>query len=131
MKIYTKTGDAGTTGLFGGPRVAKDDQRICAYGSIDELNAVLGLVRTESGTGFASGYLHRIQESLFAIGAELASPSPEEHRLKWHGGAAVAKMETWIDELELKLAPLRNFILPGWNPRSGLSSPGENRLSQG
>jgi cob(I)alamin adenosyltransferase len=115
MKIYTKTGDAGTTGLFGGPRVAKDDPRICAYGAIDELNAVLGVVRASHLEPQLDQILAPIQDSLFAIGAELATPRPEEHGLKWKAESHVQTLENWIDELESDLSPLRNFILPGGN----------------
>ncbi|MCU0715481.1 MAG: cob(I)yrinic acid a,c-diamide adenosyltransferase [Pirellula sp.] len=113
MKIYTKTGDAGTTGLFGGPRVSKNDARICAYGSIDELNAVLGLARACTLSGGMDGMIGHIQHQLFSIGAELATPNPEEHGLKWQAENHVSQMEQWIDELESHLQPLRNFILPG------------------
>ena len=113
MKIYTKTGDAGTTGLFGGPRVPKNDARICAYGSIDELNAVLGLTRAHRLPGELDEMLSVVQHQLFSIGAELATPNPEEHGLKWQGDQYVAQMEQWIDQLESHLSPLRNFILPG------------------
>lgn len=113
MKIYTKTGDAGTTGLFGGPRVAKDDPRICAYGSVDELNAVLGVARSTALSPELDAILSEIQHQLFAIGAELATPNPEEHKLKWSGDEHVLKMEAWIDKLDGAMSPLRNFILPG------------------
>jgi len=113
MKIYTKTGDAGTTGLFGGPRVAKDDRRICAYGSVDELNAVIGIARSTGLGDKLDPLLSSIQHCLFSIGAELATPNPEEHSLKWDGGSQVDQMERDIDDLETSLKPLRNFILPG------------------
>jgi cob(I)alamin adenosyltransferase len=113
MKIYTKTGDAGTTGLFGGPRVAKDDPRICAYGSIDELNAVIGMARASVLGETLDPLLGSVQHQLFSIGAELATPNPEEHQLKWNAGTHVADMERAIDHLEKSLKPLRNFILPG------------------
>lgn len=113
MKIYTKTGDAGTTGLFGGPRVAKDDPRICAYGSVDELNAVIGIARATSLGEKLDAILSSVQHHLFSMGAELATPNPDEHGLKWAGGTHVDQMERWIDELETCLKPLRNFILPG------------------
>ena len=113
MKIYTKTGDAGMTGLFGGPRVAKDDPRICAYGSVDELNAVLGIARATGLGDKLDSILGSVQHHLFSVGAELATPNPEEHCLKWAGASHVEQMEQWIDELEASLKPLRNFILPG------------------
>jgi cob(I)alamin adenosyltransferase len=113
MKIYTKTGDAGTTGLFGGPRVAKDDPRICAYGSVDELNAVIGIARSTGLGEKLDPILSSVQHQLFSIGAELATPQPEEHNLKWDAGTHVEQMEHAIDELETSLKALRNFILPG------------------
>ena len=78
MKIYTKTGDAGETGLFGGPRVAKDDLRIEAYGAIDELNAALGVVRATRPAAAIDEVLQRLQNELFVVGAELATPRPAE-----------------------------------------------------
>ncbi len=113
MKIYTKTGDAGMTGLFGGPRVSKDDPRICAYGSIDELNAVIGITRSSGTNELLDPMLNQVQHQLFSIGAELATPNPTEHGLKWDGEPHVAQLEEWIDQMESKLTPLRNFILPG------------------
>jgi cob(I)alamin adenosyltransferase len=113
MKIYTKTGDAGTTGLFGGPRVLKNDPRICAYGSIDELNAVLGIARSCGLAATHDEILCAVQASLFSIGAELATPEPDKHGLKWGGEDAVARIEKWIDEADSSLPPLRNFVLPG------------------
>ncbi|OYP31030.1 cob(I)yrinic acid a,c-diamide adenosyltransferase [Rhodopirellula sp. MGV] len=118
MKIYTRTGDAGSTGLFGGPRVSKDDVRIEAYGTIDELNAALGCVRS---AGAASGHfdpvldgqLEHIQRELFSIGAELATPDPDAHELRVIGGSHVQRLEGWIDEHETGLEPLKQFILPG------------------
>lgn len=113
MKIYTKTGDAGTTGLFGGPRVDKDHPRICSYGEIDELNAILGMVRSIGCPDSIDAKLLQVQWELFAIGAELATPDPDAHEMKWSGEAPVAILEQWIDQLDEGLAPLRNFILPG------------------
>jgi cob(I)alamin adenosyltransferase len=113
MKIYTKTGDAGTTGLFGGPRVAKDDPRIAAYGSIDELNAVLGVARAAELKPEQDQLLKDVQACLFSIGAELATPDPEKHGLKWEGTSEVDKLEAWIDRVDPTLEPLRNFVLPG------------------
>lgn len=118
MKIYTKTGDAGTTGLFGGPRVSKDDARICAYGSVDELNAVIGTARSTGLSSRLDGMLATIQHQLFSIGAELATPEPEEHQLKWSSEPHVTALEGWIDGMEKELPPLRNFILPGGSPQA-------------
>ncbi len=113
MKIYTKTGDAGTTGLFGGPRVSKNDPRIAAYGSIDELNAVLGIARSVGLDSKQDQLLCEVQACLFSIGAELATPEPEKHGLKWSGDIDVERLEKWIDDVDPTLAPLRNFVLPG------------------
>ncbi|MEI8213721.1 MAG: cob(I)yrinic acid a,c-diamide adenosyltransferase [Planctomycetota bacterium] len=118
MKIYTKTGDAGTTGLFGGPRVSKDDARICAYGSVDELNAVIGIARSTRLSELLESVLDKVQHQLFSIGAELATPDPDAHHLKWDGTPHVLELEDCIDSLEETLAPLRNFILPGGSPQA-------------
>lgn len=113
MKIYTKTGDRGDTGLFGGPRVRKDDPRIEAYGTVDELNAALGLVRCERLDGPLDALLANIQSELFNVGAELATPDPQ--RLGTHTIATehIARLEAAIDQHEVKLEPLKAFILPG------------------
>ncbi len=117
MKIYTRTGDAGSTGLFGGPRVSKDDARIEAYGTVDELNAALGCVRSVIAAGTFDPTLDRqleqVQHELFSIGAELASPDPDAHQLRVITTSHVARLESWIDEHEEGLAPLKQFILPG------------------
>lgn len=113
MKIYTKTGDAGETGLFGGPRVRKDDVRIEAYGTIDELNAAIGLARCEPLAAAIDGCLVRVQSELFSVGAELATPEPEKHGTALVGEAHIAALERAIDELETHLPPLKQFILPG------------------
>lgn len=116
MKIYTKTGDAGTTGLFAGPRVPKDHPRICTYGTVDELNAVLGLARTAPLPDEIANLLQRVQSSLFDIGAELATPNPEQHGLRFDDSAAVGDLEAAIDRWEAELPPLKTFILPGGSP---------------
>lgn len=113
MKIYTKTGDGGQTGLFAGPRVAKDDARIEAYGAVDELNAWIGLVRAEAPTSAIDAVLARIQHELFAVGAELATPDPDARNLRLIGQEQIAALEAAIDRNEALLAPLEQFILPG------------------
>lgn len=113
MKIYTKTGDQGQTGLFGGPRVAKCDVRIEAYGQVDELNAMLGLVRCQHLPPPLDQTLQRVQHELFAVGAELASPDPARHGLVLLGPEAIQRLERDIDHLEAGLPPLKQFILPG------------------
>jgi cob(I)alamin adenosyltransferase len=112
MKIYTKTGDAGETGLFAGARVRKDDVRIEAYGTVDELNAALGLARSEPLPVEIEQTLERVQSELFSVGAELAAPHPEKHGLALIGEPHIALLERAIDSLEAGLPPLRNFILP-------------------
>ena len=116
MKIYTKTGDKGETGLFGGERVSKNSLRIEAYGTIDELNAFIGLAIIEVSDKSVKDLLQKIQNWLFSIGADLATPdnektkklnvfrTPEEYYLY---------IEKEIDNYEKKLEELRNFILPG------------------
>lgn len=113
MKIYTKTGDQGETGLFGGPRVRKDHLRIEAYGAVDELNAVLGVVRSEAPPAEIDGLLAIIQNSLFDLGAELATPDPVRMGVPIVGAPQIEALERAIDQYEAKLAPLKNFILPG------------------
>lgn len=116
MKIYTRTGDTGETALFDGRRVPKSDLRVDAYGEVDELNAVLGLVLAEPLDDELAKLLRALQGDLFALGGRLADPA---HRIasrveKVHLGAAdVERLEGWIDKLEGELPPLRRFILPG------------------
>lgn len=121
MKIYTRTGDRGETGLFGGQRVGKDHARVESYGEVDELNAVLGLAVTQlrvDGQEELAQRLQRIQADLFSLGANLATPAPEDGgRESAHIPAIPAEripeMERWIDAAEEELEPLRSFILPG------------------
>jgi cob(I)alamin adenosyltransferase len=116
MKIYTKTGDAGETGLFGGPRVRKDHPRIEAYGTVDELNAVLGVARTHGPPPELDALLTTIQNQLFDLGAELASPEPQKFNIAGVGPQQIAALEQAIDRHEADLEPLRQFILPGGSP---------------
>jgi cob(I)alamin adenosyltransferase len=113
MKIYTKTGDSGETGLFGGPRVRKDDPRIEAYGTVDELNAVLGLVRCDALPAEIDTFVARVQNELFDLGAELATPEPVRMGTSTLGHSQIAALEQAIDRYETGLSPLRQFILPG------------------
>ncbi len=112
MKIYTKTGDRGETGLFAGPRVSKDHPRIEAYGTVDELNAALGLARSFAPPEALDGLLESIQHGLFAVGAELATPDPQAQGTALIDEAAIAELEKAIDENEAALPPLTQFILP-------------------
>jgi cob(I)alamin adenosyltransferase len=117
MKIYTKTGDDGTTGLFGGGRVRKSDARIECYGTVDELNAGLGWARVVAtgGAGSIGESLLRVQNELFVVGSHLATPedSPSTRSLPALEEAMIGRLEMEIDAAEGELAPLRNFILPG------------------
>lgn len=113
MKIYTKTGDAGQTGLFGGPRVGKDDPRIEAYGAVDELNATIGVARAEKLPPAIDSLLARIQNELFNLGAELATPNPAAHKMAVLGPPHIEALEQAIDRHEETLPALREFVLPG------------------
>lgn len=113
MKIYTKTGDQGDTGLFGGPRVAKNDARIEAYGTVDELNSLLGVARSFSLPAEIDRLVERIQNELFSLGAQLATPDPAAHQTALVGPAQIEALEAAIDEYDARLEPLKQFILPG------------------
>ncbi|HWE40794.1 MAG TPA: cob(I)yrinic acid a,c-diamide adenosyltransferase [Isosphaeraceae bacterium] len=116
MKIYTKAGDAGLTGLLGPGRFPKDDPRIEAYGAVDELNAAVGVARAAGADPDADARLAKVQDDLFVVGSALADPDPEGpfHEAVRPGQAAT--LEAWIDELEATLEPLTQFILPGGTP---------------
>lgn len=110
MKIYTRTGDAGKTSLFGGTRVEKSDARIEAYGTVDELNSAIGVVRASAVPPQVESELARVQSDLFEIGAHLASPGTSRF-----GGvepARIEDLERAIDAMENELPPLTSFILP-------------------
>ena len=115
MKIYTKTGDRGETGLFGGARVSKASDRVDAYGVIDELNSVIGLARAHGGHAATDECLKAIQSELFNVGAELACVPGKEDKLgvPLISEAAIVPLEHMIDTLEADLPPLTNFVLPG------------------
>lgn len=113
MKIYTKTGDQGETGLFGGPRVSKNHARIEAFGTVDELNSHLGVIRTLPASGPFDADLRRIQSELFDLGAELATPESKAERIT---PSHVTRLEGLIDHHEATLEPLACFILPTGTP---------------
>jgi len=114
MKIYTKTGDQGTTALFGGKRVSKADLRIDAYGTIDELNSFVGLIRDQDVNKKRGEALVRIQNTLFIIGSILATePGNVKVKIPSLKEDDVQFLETEIDAMEAELPPLRSFILPG------------------
>ena len=117
MKIYTRTGDDGTTGLLGSRRVRKDDARVEAYGTVDELNAVLGLARAADPEGWLEADLAPLQASLFDVGAELAAPDESLlQKLPRVADEDIARLEAMIDRLETDLPPLTNFVLPAGSP---------------
>lgn len=114
LRIYTKTGDNGTTGLFGGQRVSKDNPRVEAYGNVDELNAHIGLAMVHLHSHMRlREVLQRVQNTLFVIGAELATPVGHKAPVEPINEQYVQEIERWIDELEQNLPALRHFILPG------------------
>jgi cob(I)alamin adenosyltransferase len=119
-KIYTRTGDDGTTGLVGGERIRKDSARVSAYGTVDEANSALGLARLHA-TGEALAILGRIQNDLFDLGADLATPGddfrPGAPQPEWPPlrivQSQIDRLEAEIDAMNAALAPLNSFILPG------------------
>ena len=122
MKIYTRTGDEGETGLFGGGRVPKDHPRVSAYGDVDELNAALGVARAAAPGGAHDALLEQVQRDLFSIGGYLATPDPARV------AAALAKaelppdrieeFERAMDAMDTELPPLRAFVLPAGTPQA-------------
>jgi cob(I)alamin adenosyltransferase len=123
VKIYTRGGDAGDTALFDGTRVSKADPRVDAYGHVDELNAVLGVVRAAGVPADVDGQLDRIQRDLFGVGALLADPeariADRVTRARVTAGD-VERLERWIDAADAELAPLRRFIVPGGSPAASM-----------
>lgn len=113
--IYTRTGDAGDTGLFGGGRVGKDDARVDAYGEVDELNAAVGLARAAGLEGELDALGQEIQDQLFTVGSVLATPrgTKAEHVILPVDSRWVGQMEAAIDRFDREIPPLKNFILPG------------------
>ena len=122
MKIYTKTGDGGETGLLGGGRVRKDDPRVTAYGQVDELCAMIGFALALEPADFSRDALERIQRDLFTMGAELATPDSATLGKVLLGNPIgdpeINALETVIDAREAALTPLANFILPGGTPKA-------------
>ncbi len=127
-RVYTRTGDKGTTALVGGKRVPKDSPRIAAYGTIDELNSILGLARVFNEERLAEGEKHRwldevfrrLQNRLFDLGSELATPPDADYEGMFRvGDAEVKELETLMDRCQKDLAPLKSFVLPGGGRISG------------
>jgi cob(I)alamin adenosyltransferase len=115
VKIYTKTGDGGETGLFGGPRVRKSDPRVEAYGDVDELNAAVGVVRAGVEDPEIDAQLALVQSELFCVGAELATPHGTKARsaIPPVSGEWMARLERAMDAWDAELPPLTRFVLPG------------------
>lgn len=111
MKIYTRTGDQGQTSLFGGTRVAKNDARIEAYGTVDELSSFIGVARASALPAEVDARLEQVQRDLFEVGAHLASPGTS--RFPGVDVMRIEELEHDIDAMERELTPLTNFILPG------------------
>ena len=122
MKIYTRTGDAGQTGLFGGGRVSKTHPRVEAYGDVDELNAALGMARAIEPLPRIDEVLRPVQRDLFAIGALLATPDRDKMKRQLEKASIderrVGELEHAIDEGDAELEPLRSFIVPGGTPKA-------------
>jgi cob(I)alamin adenosyltransferase len=120
MKLYTKTGDDGTTGLFGGGRVPKASARVEAYGTVDEANAAIGVARAAPLDTAIDGVLARVQEDLFVVGAELACVPGKEGKLGMAlvGDAEIVRLERAIDDAMAACTPLTNFVLPGGAPQA-------------
>lgn len=113
MKIYTKTGDEGTTSLFGGRRIAKDDLRIEAYGTVDELNSFIGLLLASIQDDGQQAVLTEVQNRLFTIGAALATDPNNSNVSSDIHDHDIERLEREMDNMDQLLSPLRNFILPG------------------
>ena len=113
MKIYTKAGDAGETGLYGGQRVWKNALRVETYGTVDECNAALGVALTNLNDAEVKAILTRIQGELFEVGADLATPLTRGETVPRIQAAETARLEAEIDRFEEELPSLRHFILPG------------------
>ena len=123
MKIYTKTGDKGETGLFGGERVSKNNLRLNAYGSIDELNSFLGLAVIEVTNNEVTDVLKDLQNKLFVLGSDLATPETEKNaklKITRLPDSYITDTEKTIDKFEAQLDELKNFILPGGSKGSAI-----------
>lgn len=122
MKIYTRTGDAGETGLFGGGRVPKDHARVEAYGDVDELNSCLGVVRSTQPVHFFDDLLETVQRDLFSLGGQLATPDPEKVKKALEKAeltpARIEAFERIMDESDRELPALNAFVLPAGTPKA-------------
>lgn len=113
MKIYTRKGDSGQTSLYGGDRVSKSSRRIEAYGTVDELNTVMGVAASHSCSPKGTLWIPKVQEQLLVLGADLATPSEAKTRIDRVGSEEIEFLEEAIDEMTEELPELKNFILPG------------------
>lgn len=124
MKIYTRTGDQGDTGLFGGGRVRKHHPRVAAYGDIDELNSVIGMVRAAPPEDLFDDLLASIQRDLFSLGGHLATPDPAKVRKALEkaslDASRIVLFEQAIDQADLELPPLKAFVLPAGSPKAAV-----------
>ena len=124
MKIYTRTGDSGDTGLFGGGRVPKHHVRVQAYGDVDELNSFIGLVRATLPVEFEDALLESIQRDLFSIGGHLATPDPDKVRKALEkaslSSGRIAEFERIMDAADRELPPLTAFVLPAGTPKGAI-----------
>ena len=122
MRIYTRTGDTGETGLFGGGRVPKDHPRVAAYGDVDELSSAIGMARATPPTAFFDELFDSVQRDLFAIGGHLATPDPEKVAKALAKAALaderVAEFERLMDAADEELPQLRAFVLPAGTPKA-------------
>jgi cob(I)alamin adenosyltransferase len=122
VKIYTRTGDRGETGLFGGGRVPKDHPRVAAYGDVDELNSAIGVVRATEPVSLHDDLLQSVQRDLFSIGGHLATPDPDKVRKALARAelaeGRVAEFERIMDEADAELPALRAFVLPAGTPKA-------------
>lgn len=116
FRIYTKTGDTGETALFGGRRVPKSHLRVEAYGTVDELNSFIGLLRDSTEDQVITGYLGQIQHRLFSVGAHLASDPTKTMTTPDLEPGDIGLLEQAMDEMDSRLPELKNFILPGGHP---------------
>ncbi len=116
MKIYTKKGDQGTTSLFGGASIGKNSLRIKAYGTVDELNSILGIVLTHPLSERGETILKELQNQLFVLGADLATLPSKKTKIDRISKKEIQQLEDWIDELDEQLPALTAFILPGGAP---------------
>jgi cob(I)alamin adenosyltransferase len=113
MKIYTKKGDKGYTSLFGGTAIKKNSVRLHAYGTVDELNSVMGLIISYKPDSKVSEIITELQKQLFVLGADLATLLSKKTKIKRIGKNEIQMLENWIDELDEQLPELTSFILPG------------------